>query len=78
MDGLDKDCCEFALDGTCKLPPTACATCKIDLETSRFHGTLCVGAMTYDEVERKCGGKMHDSLKSQYGGRMTRARRAKQ
>ncbi len=60
MSELTRDNCAFAQDGTCKHPPEHCAECKIDRKDSDFHSNLCVGAMTWAQVERKCRGKLKD------------------
>lgn len=63
MSELTKETCAFALDGTCRLPPEKCAVCKVDKATSDFHGNLCIGAYTWAQVQRMCGGKMTDDRK---------------
>lgn len=49
MDGINKTNCAYALDGTCKLPDTACENCKVDWESSELHKTLICG-LTWDEL----------------------------
>lgn len=49
---LGRKVCSFAKDGTCKFPPDACKTCKIEPEDSAFHKRLCIGAMTFDDIAR--------------------------
>ena len=61
MSELTRDNCEYALDGTCRHPPEHCAVCKMDRKTSDFHGNLCVGALTWAQVEQKCGGVLTDA-----------------
>lgn len=50
MDNLDKSSCAFALDGTCRLPPSACPTCKCDKATSDFHKTIVIGGYTWQDI----------------------------
>lgn len=61
MSELTRENCAFALKGTCKHPPEHCAVCKITKKESDFHDNLCIGALTWAQVQRMCGGKMkHD------------------
>ena len=64
MDGLTRETCAFAADGTCKFPHEACEECKVDLKTSEIRGKLCVGAYTFEDVER-----MQKGLPPMYGWR---------
>ena len=57
MDGLDRSVCGFARDETCKLPPEACADCKVDMAASAFHASLCIGGLTWSDVDVMQRGK---------------------
>ena len=60
MSELTRENCAFALDGTCKHAPEHCAECKITKKESDFHDNLCIGALTWAQVERMCGGVLTD------------------
>ena len=47
--------CSFAMDGTCKLPPENCRMCKVTPKESAFHRRLCIGTLTWADVERLQG-----------------------
>ena len=49
MSELTRETCAFAVDGICKFAAEACATCKIDRETSDFHRQHIMG-MAWDEL----------------------------
>lgn len=56
MDGLNKNNCAYALDGTCRLDACNCPTCKVDKSTSEFHKTLICG-LTWDELMKMQQGQ---------------------
>ena len=49
---LGREICSYAKDGTCKFPPEACKTCKIEPEDSAFHKRLCIGTLTWNGLSR--------------------------